>query len=125
MNLTSKLDPRAVRYRTLAALAALLTIGACNSDRLGPTTSDGTPIAAADPVADTPTGTDAVGDSTPGAVDTSETLPTDTLSDAEVLASENQPEAAFATASSRPGIAFGAFDLPDHLFNTTVYTGDV
>ncbi len=125
MTLTSKLDPRAVRYRTLAALAALLTIGACNSDRLGPATSDGTPIATAEPVGDTPTGTDAVGDSTPAAIDTSETLPTDTLSDAEVLASENQPEAAFATASSKPGIAFGAFDLPDHLYNSTVYAGDV
>jgi hypothetical protein len=107
MTHTFKLARRAARFRTAAAVAAVIGLGACdNADRLGPLNPADAPIALADT---------APADST--AID-SLLLSGDTLSDAEAEANEALPEAAFVTASRLPGMVYGSFDLDLHLLGS-------
>jgi hypothetical protein len=100
MTHTFKLARRAARFRTAAAIAAVIGLGACdNADRLGPLNPADAPIALADTAPADPTAIDTL------------VLTGDTLSDAEAEANEALPEAAFVSASTTRGIAFGQYQM--------------
>jgi hypothetical protein len=105
-----KLVHRTARLRTLAFVAAGLVLAACdNADRLGPATLADNPILASDSVSSIDDGATFVDG--------------DTLTDAQLEANEALPEASFASgALSKRGIAFGPYNLPSNLYNST-YTG--
>jgi hypothetical protein len=108
-----KLVHRTARLRTLALLAAGITIAGCdNADRLGPAAlGENTPILASDSASIT--GDDAT------------FVDGDTLTDAQLDANEALPEAEFASgALAKRGIAFGAYNLPSSAYSST-YTGSV
>jgi hypothetical protein len=108
MNHIFTLAHRTARLRTLALVAAGLTIAGCdNADRLGPATlGDGADL-------DNPT---VVTEDSPTFVDG------DTLTDAQLDANEALPEAAFLTGATAKGIAFGPYNLPSSAYSST-FTG--
>jgi hypothetical protein len=94
---------RAARLRMLAAISALLLATACDgSDRLGPLDTNDLAIAADE---------GSVGAGTP-------------LTDAQLEANERLGEPGFVTGNTKPGIAFGPYNLPASKFGAT-YTGSV
>lgn len=109
MTHTFKLARRGARFRAVAFIAAALGFAACdNADRLGP-------IGLGD-------GSNTLADSSALASDSAAFVDGDTLSDAQVDANEALPEAAFVTARTAKGIAFGPYNLPSNLYSRT-FTG--
>jgi hypothetical protein len=94
---------RAARLRTLAAISALLLATACDgSDRLGPLDTNDLAIAADE---------GSVGSGTP-------------LTDAQLEANERLGEPGFVTGNTKPGIAFGPYNIPNSRFGSS-YSGSV
>ena len=97
MTHTFKLARRTARLRAVALVAALVGLGACDADRLGPVPPGDAPAALADSA---------------GIATDSAAVDGDTLTDAQLEANELLPEAAFVTGNRAKGIAFGHFDQP-------------
>jgi hypothetical protein len=100
MTHTFKLARRAARFRTAAALAVLIGLGACDdSERPNPLNPSESPIVLADTA------------SSDSSTDSTIVIDGDTLTDAEAEANEALPEAAFVSASRSRGITFGLFQM--------------
>jgi hypothetical protein len=103
-----RLARRTARLRAAAFIASALGIFACDSvDRLAPAALGDSPL-----------------HSLSDSAALSNSLPSDTLTDAQLEANEALPEAAFVTANKSQGIAFGPFDLPNSMLGSN-YTGSI
>jgi hypothetical protein len=108
MTHTFKLARRAARFRTAAALAALIGLGACDdSDRPNPLNPSDSPIVLADTA------------SSDSSIDSTAAVDGDTLTDAQAEANEALPEAAFVSAAQSRGITFGHFGMKNTMLSST------